>query len=917
MLLMKYTSLAYLLLILLVVVTACSPSRSHYRIAVSQCSDDEWRNQMNHEMEREALFYDDVVVEIRTANDDNGKQIADIEYFMEHEVDLLVVAPNEAAPITPIIEKAYARGIPVIVVDRKILSDNYTAYIGADNYEIGKAVGNYIASLLGGVGQIVQIRGLHGSTSAVERDHGLRDALVDYPAIRLLESRDAGWLYAEAAKEMDTLLANHAAIDLVFAQNDRMAAGAYATAVEQGRENTIRFVSIDALPGAGLGIEQVLHKELDATFIYPTGGDKVIQLAMNILEGAQFSRETVLETAVVDKTNVSMMHLQTVHIAQLDSKIEAIRGKMNHYLDRYATQQFLLWGSLLVLSLVVTLLGGVYFSLRSKNRLNRELSRKKDLLEQQKMQLIEQKELLIGQKGQLELLASELEEATQAKLLFFTNVSHDFRTPLTLIADPVNQLLEEGVGDERQTKLLTLVKKNTAILLGLINQILDFRKVENGKMNLTLTPLNLDASMAQWGESFHLMLAKKQIAFQFLVAPDQDYYFLVDKEKMERIYFNLLSNAIKYTPEKGEIILSLTTQGGVLLFTLFNSGSYISVDEAKVIFDRFYQIDGHQAGTGIGLALVHSFVKLHGGEIAVQSDSLGTTFTVQLPLQKPSTDRIDSLESDNSVVVDEDLYLSTQVDELELTDKPMVLVIDDNNDIRNYIGSLLEGDYAVLKAAQAASGIALAMKYVPDLIISDVMMPGMDGISCCKRLKSELQTSHIPVILLTACSLDEQRIAGYDGGADSYIAKPFDANLLVSRVKNLIASRKQLKDVLADRQWLVKERSSDMDQDFVSRFKQLVEQRMHESELNVEELGKEMSLSRVQLYRKLKSLTNYSPNELLRQMRLKRGYSLLLSSEMSISEIAYEVGFSSPSYFTKCYKEFFNESPTDSLKRKG
>ena len=227
--------------------------------------------------------------------------------------------------------------------------------------------------------------------------------------------------------------------------------------------------------------------------------------------------------------------------------------------------------------------------------------------------------------------------------------------------------------------------------------------------------------------------------------------------------------------------------------------------------------------------------------------------------------------------------------------------------------SLLLADDGV----DGSDGIRKAMKYVPDLIISDVMMPGIDGIECCRRLKSELQTCHIPVILLTACSLDEQRIQGYDGGADSYISKPFSSQLLLARVRNLIDSHRRLKQFFGDRHTLAKEDVCDMDKNFVEKFKSLLDAKLGDSNLNVEDLGKDMGLSRVQLYRKIKSLTNYSPNELLRIARLKKAASLLASSDMTVAEIGYEVGFSSPSYFTKCYKEQFGESPTDFLKRKG
>nr|WP_320948426.1 substrate-binding domain-containing protein [Bacteroides intestinalis] len=913
----------YLLLTLLSLfglAASCARHEPRFRIGVSQCSDDEWRHQMNNEMLREALFYDEVEIDIRTVKDDNARQIEDIRNFIEEGVDLLVIAPNEAAPITPVVEEAYDRGIPVIVFDRKILSDKYTAYIGADNYELGKAIGHYVANMLHGQGNVVEISGLTGSTPAMDRHQGFVSAISPYPGIKLLAREDAGWLRSEAGQKMDTLLTHFPQIDVVYAQNDRMAAGAYAVVRQKGMAGEMRFIGTDALSGEGYGVEQVLKGELDATFIYPTGGDRVIQIAMDILNKRDFPRETILNTSAVDSTNAQIMQMQTTHIATLDGKIETLNGKMNHYLDRYATQQVVLLGSLLVLLLVVGLLVAVYLSLRTKNRLNRELSRQKEKLEEQKQQLTQQKEQLIQQKEQLEQLSHELEAATHAKLVFFTNVSHDFRTPLTLIADPINQLLADKSLGEHSHQLLELMKKNVNILLRLVNQILDFRKVENGRMELHLGPFDLLSNFRSWNDSFRMALLKKHISFFFEAMPDADFRIMADCEKMERIYFNLLSNAVKYTPENGKIVVSLQADVASLRFSVFNSGSYVSSQEVDAIFERFYQIDGHQAGTGIGLALVRAFVEMHGGQITAQSDEKGTTFTVLLPAQSisqyhPTVVTLPAGETEVSATLVES-ELSADEEEAGATGRPTVLVIDDNADIRHYVKTLLAEEYQVLDAPEAATGIRLAMKYVPDVIVSDVMMPGMDGVECCRRLKTELQTCHIPVILLTACSLDEQRIQGYNGGADSYISKPFNSQLLLSRIRNLIDSRRQLRQFFGDNQTLAKENISDMDKDFVSRFKALVEEKMGDAELNVEDLGKDMGLSRVQLYRKLKSLTNYAPNELLRQARLKKAASLLASSEMTIAEIAYEVGFSSPSYFTKCYKEQFGESPTDFLKRK-
>lgn len=879
--------------IILTLLTSCAQNTPRYRIGVSQCSEDEWRYQVNQEITREAMFYDDVAVDIRMVKDDTEQQKQDIRHFIDQGVDLIVVAPNEAAPLTAIIEEAYDKGIAIIVFDRMILSDKYTAWVGADNYEVGKSVGNYIASMLGGKGLVAELTGLTGSTSALDRHQGFMNAISQYPEIKLLCHEDAGWLRKQAEEKMDTILARHPHIDVVYAQNDRMAAGAYQAALKHGRENEMNFVGIDAIQGEGYGLDLVHKGILDATFIYPTGGDKIIQIAMDILQGKEYPRETLLNTAVVDSTNAHVMTLQTNQITELDKKIKTLNARIDTYLARYATQQVVLSGSLLILALIVGLLLVVYKSLRSKNRMNKELID----------------------------LSRQLEEATHAKLVFFTNISHDFRTPLTLVADPVEQLLADGNLATEQRQLLNMVKRNVDILLRLVNQILDFRKYENGKLEFDPVQLNLVESIQEWNKSFSAAAIKKHIHFSFDHDPHIHFCLPGDAEKMERIYYNLLSNAFKFTPENGKIAVRLATHTQpdgqhYYRMTVTNTGSLISPEHIRSIFDRFYKTDMHHAGSGIGLALVKAFVELHQGTISVESDQQrGTTFTIDFPTDEPGQNTPTQTGTQPATLPILTLEDTTD-DEVYNPDKPSVLVIDDNADIRTYIHGLLQPNYSVLEAANGSEGIRKAMKYVPDVIISDVMMPGMDGIECCKRLKSELQTCHIPVVLLTACSLDEQRIKGYDGGADSYISKPFNSQVLLSRIRNLMESTQRIKQAIGDNQIIVRENVGDMDKEFVEKFKSLVEEQMTDSALNVEDIGKQMGLSRVQLYRKIKSLTNYAPNELLRITRLKKAAALLASTEKTIAEICYEVGFSSPSYFSKCYKEQYGETPTDFLKKK-
>lgn len=904
--------LLYLLLFLATLLASCSGTNTRYRIGVSQCSDDEWRHKMNNEIVREALFYEGVEVEIRTAKDNNRNQIEDIKYFIDRKVDLLIVAPNEAAAITPVVEQAYRKGIPVVVVDRKILSDKYTAFVGADNHEIGKDVGKYIVNRLNGKGKILEITGLEGSTPAIERHKGLTEALKEEPGIEVVAVADGGWLQSVAAEKTDSLLALDKEIDLVFAQNDRMALGAYLSAKQRNLEKKMLFVGIDALPGKEYGVEQVITGVLDATFIYPTGGDKVMQVAMDILEKRPYERDTKLSTALVDKTNARVMQLQTDHINEQDGKIERLNNQIDDYLSRYSAQTMFLYACLIILALLAALLAIIVRAYWTKNRMNMELSRQKKQLEEQRDQLIS--------------LSKQLEEATHAKLVFFTNISHDFRTPLTLVADPVEQLLEDGTLTPKQQSLLKVVHKNVTILLRLVNQILDFRKYENGKMELVRTNMNLKTQLHEWSHSFQSLALKKHIHF-ILNADDEDadYRMALDAEKIERVYFNLLSNAFKFTPENGTISVTLSSllkEDGkkYARMVIADTGSGISVPHIRHIFDRFYRIDVNHAGSGIGLALVKAFVELHEGEIAVDStEGKGTVFTVDLPIvvaEEGEEQAVQSVRITPQTVIEELSDAETE-DDVPDENKECILIIDDNADVRDYVKSLLKDDYTVIEAADGRSGLKKAMKYVPDVIVCDVMMPVMDGLECCKQLKMELQTSHIPVMLLTACSLDEQRIEGFECGADSYIAKPFNSKLLLVRLRNLIDNHKRLKQFFGDKTALAKESVSEVDKGFVDRFRQLIEENMADSELSVEELGSKMGMSRVQLYRKIKALTNYSPVELLRIARLKKAASLLASSEKTVSEITYEVGFTSPSYFTKCYKEYFGESPTDFLKRKG
>ena len=610
------------------------------------------------------------------------------------------------------------------------------------------------------------------------------------------------------------------------------------------------------------------------------------------------------------------MQMQTLHISTLDAKIEKLNGQLDAFLSRYSAQRMFLYACIVIIALVGALLFFVVRAFWTKNRLNTELSRQKQQLEEQRDQLI--------------TLSRQLEDATHAKLSFFTNVSHDFRTPLTLIADPVDQLLQSHHLNEHERFLLNIVHKNVAVLLRLVNQILDFRKFEDGKLQLRLSQFDLHTSLLEWADAFRTLSFRKHIHFQIDADADTDFTVTADAEKLERIVYNLLSNSFKFTPENGQISMHLSscTKNGepAVRLQVTDTGVGMPAEHVRHIFDSFYQIDVHHAGSGIGLALVKAFVEMHHGTISVYTtEGQGTCFTIEIPACQSGTLDPDTTRSavltnlkEGAVLAADQETLQAVAPESTPDDKETILVIDDNLDIRDYVRSVLQDEYNVIEAANGQEGLQQAMKYVPDAIICDVMMPVMDGMECCRRLKSEVQTSHIPVMMLTAYAVDEQKIKGYECGADSYISKPFSARLLTVRLRNLIENRRRLQSLFADisNVSLQKTPVAEVDKGFLEKLHRLIEERLSDPDLSVEELGEQIGLSRVQLYRKTKALCGYSPNELLRIARLKKAASLLASTEKTISEITYEVGFSSPSYFTKCYKEYFGENPTAVLKRK-
>ena len=865
---------------LTLVFSACSDNNvKKYVIGVSQCSEDIWRDKLNNELVMSTYQHDNVTLKFASANDNDRLQKQQIEQFIKEGVNLLIVSPNQIHTISSVIDKAYDAGIPVILFDRKTDSRKYTAFIGADNYEAGHEIGYFIGQQLEGKGNIAEICGLQASSPAIERNRGFMDALKNYPDIKVVARGYGDWIKESGVTAMDSILVqSKESFQYVFAQNDRMALGALQS-IKKHKVKGIKIVGIDALPVPGGGMENVRDGNLEASYIYPTRGDSVMQLALNILEKKPYKRDNYLKGALVTKANANVLLMQNEEMNKQTARLNALHGKVDTYLVQYNHQKMYIVLFSIILLLLIGIMVYIYRTILMKRRIE--------------------------------------EEANKAKLQFFTNISHELRTPLTLIADPVNYIIHDDNLNSQQRSMLQIVQRNVLVLTQLVSEILDFRKVQNGKMELRLSDFNLAESMKQWIKLFSVSAQKKHIAIS-MDAPDT-IMLRADQDKIERICYNLLSNALKYTSEGGEISLMAKEEGGRVMISVADNGCGISSDELPYIFDRFYQAKNAGRGTGIGLAIVKAFTELHHGEVSATSiEGKGSTFTIHIPVRQKGevtnqpTEKIEQLVEPSSA--EEVPNQARHIDELiqpYQTDKPEVLIIDDNIDIRTYLRSVLSEKYNVSEAADGKVGLELARKIVPDIVLSDIMMPVMDGLAFCQQLKTDKAISHIPVILLTARSLDEQRAEGYEHGADAYLSKPFSLRLLFSRIDNLIESRKKLnqtwsKGVEDDE---IGNISNEIDKSFLKQLRKIIQENLANSDLSVEQIGDEIGLSRVQLYRKVKALTGYSPVEIVRKARLTRARHLLQTTERTVSEVAYAVGFSTPSYFSKCYKDEFGENP--------
>lgn len=874
----------------LIVLCGCTSSGKQKRhvIGLSQCMlDDAWREAMINDMRIEASNYDDMEIIIKDAQNNNETQIQQIRDLIRQKVDVLIISPYQSEPITAVAEEAYRAGIPTIITDRKVNTDQYTSFVGANNYEIGLAAGNCAANYLPPNAIILEIWGLTQTSPAQERHKGFVDALREREdlSFRKIEGQ---WLVDTARMELRKL-EHPEQIDFVYAHNDMMAIAAreYFMAWDSIRGRDLRIIGVDAVAGAGL--EAVEDGRINASFLYPTGGEQVIRTAMRIIQGEPVDKFIPLRTAPVDHQSARTLLLQADQLQKYKQRIEAQRSRIDGLSDRF----YFLRNSLGVISLLM--IGFIALSIYAFyiNRKMRQANRK-----------------LIS-------LNAEMKEVTAQKLQFFTNVSHEVRTPLTLILAPLDRLIV-SLRESPYASDLGLIQKNANRLLRVINQILDFRKVEGKQEKLAVREIDLVPFVGEIKSYFDSMGSVRAISYTFTSSMKQCTLW-IDPDLLEKVLVNLLSNAFKFTPEGGSVRIELTEEEDRVFIRVIDTGSGIQPGNLPHLFDRFYTED-RSMGTGIGLQLVKEYIHMHGGEIHVKSEpGQRTTFTVCLRKGKAHFEDSDLMETS----VSHQAYEASRLDDSETkeilskTYPYTILITEDDDEVRGFLERELSLHFKIRTAANGKDALRVLEEEEISLVVSDVMMPEMNGFELCRTIKSQLLFSHIPVILLTALTDERQRIFGITGGADDYIQKPFHTDYVKIKIIHLLQERQKLRErlleKLRDNKLLLSEpeKVESIDDAFLRKFAEQIEAVYADPEYNVEKLSETLGLSRGHLHRKIKELTGTAPVEFLRTYRLNKATQLLRQNAYTVSEVAYRTGFSSPAYFSKCFKAVYGVTPTE------
>ncbi|GAB3584466.1 substrate-binding domain-containing protein [Hymenobacter daeguensis] len=901
--------------------SCAEPARPRaYRIGFSQCSTQGiWRQAVLDGMKRELSFHPEVQLRMLDARDNSQRQARQIRELLRDGIDLLIVSPYEPGPVTPAVEAAYETGIPVLLLDRRITSQEFTAYVGGDNVEVGQTAARYAASLLHEHGSVIELTGARKSSATAGRHQGFARGMAAYPTMHVAAEVTGNWNITTLKAPLKAALLAHPEATLIFAHNDNMGRSAAEVLQQLGLSQKVGIIGVD-----GLALDLVDKGVFRASLLYSPAGEDAIRTALHILNHQPFKRENKLSTVVIDSTNVQMMMQQREKILTQQKDIEQQHGLLQGLRATYASQRTVLYGLLATL-LGALALGAVAWRSARKNRLiNHQLVLQNAENDKINRQLLAQNEEISQQRNQIQALAEQARADTEAKLRFFTNFSHELRTPLTLIMGPVEELLgssPELSGAQRQD--LALVQRNTQRLLQLVNQLLDFRRIEVGKMAVRATESDLVAFVREIVEAFEKPARRRGVQLRF-VAAEPALYAWFDANLLDKVFLNLLSNALKFTPEQGQITVSLqaTEDGRAWRVSVADTGPGISAQDRAHVFEWFYQ--GEQGavakGSGMGLALAHGLVRLHHGQLTLSSlPGQGSTFTVAVPCELPAELRMSNAAGRPALALDEPELLPDEFGPggslalPETTSDTLVLVIEDNAEVNDFLARKLRGDFRVQTATDGHSGFRLATELIPDLIVCDVMMPGLGGLEVVTQLRADWRTSHIPVVLLTARSAAEQQLEGVQAGADLYLTKPFNPAFLLESVRTLLANRAR------QRAHFRRELSLDTatvapaspDQKFLLDLTAVVEAHLTKTDLSVEDVARALGISRMQLYRKVKAVLGTGVTDFIQSLRLTKARELLLDEQRTVSDVAYELGFSSPSYFSTSFRARYQLSPSE------
>jgi len=865
--------------------------------------DDSWRKSMDNTMTVEASLHPEIDLTIYNANNSTKKQIQDIERMIDNHMDVIIVAPYGSDSIVPVIEKAAKKGIPVIIVDRKVNTSNYTSFLGADNVEVGHIAGKYIVSMSKAKATILEIKATTAISPSVERSLGFKQIIDQYPNIKKksISAPDLAALNDKLSKVLDSM----PNLDYIFAFNDIIALQAWDVAKQKGREKSIKFIGIDGLNDPNGGIQAVKDGKLTATILYPTGGSEAIKLAIKLANKEVVAKNNTLNTILIDSLNADIMSNQFDRITIQQSNIELQQKAIKEQEKKYLTLYNLI--KLLSFLLVVILCLGL-FSIYSVV----SIKKKKKLLEETNSKIIQQR-------NEIEKFVEKLEESNESKINFFTGISHEFKTPLTLILSSVESLHDEFKNKSHSVKKdLDIMYNNSLRLLRLINQLLDFRKVEDKKFTLKLSKNNLWKFSVNMFKEFKREAKKRKINYTIDTDNEElEVYF--DANLMDKVYYNLLSNCFKFTPDGGriEIKISQEKNKGLVKINFKDSGIGIPEKEINQIFSPFFQgSNNYRNGSGIGLNLSKNFVDLHEGSIEVNSVN-GAEFSVYLKLGDNHID-VSKIIKDSDYVSDSENeyeYLETELtpstESLITENKHSILIIEDNVDLQDFIATKLKEDYSVTRC-NGTKAIEMALELMPDIVVCDLNLPEKNGFEICEALKTNMITSHIPVIILTATDDDNTYIKSLEVGADLFLTKPFNLKVLKQSIKGLLFNREKLRYYYTNNiDKIESDGLSLIEKEFLNKINLILEKHLDDSSFSVEELAGKLSISRVQLYRKVKAVLGIGVSDYINNFRLEKAKELLTTSTMNISEIAYSCGFASPNYFSTAFKTKYDMTPKD------